>query len=669
MTTTDCKERFRELVHPQERILDEDLASLQKMPDSTRIERYNTLKSNEEEFLWEFTKDCPDFLTSEEEDVVRSKFRLARLLIAASLYDEGDLPRALEDDFIDEEMEAVVDFDRYKKFDALTEDQIEEKIRRMEGEVYELVKEYTSTQIANMDDLMDNPEVQQDVMERLLRRYEERREKIRQGFFIYVETHGLEHMVESIEDAVKAVADASRERETIREELRKELEDLSETVESEIRNQHRSIESEIRTLETRLASRTVSSDELRDELDRMQDQTRTLSGSQEEALEQLTEQIETTSEMQERLEDEIQKLEEAREEAMQAERETARQEATKLIENELESLHEQKGELEYEVEKLRLEREEIEVSRERLDEKRENLESKVEEIRESVEVDDSAEGLDGKNVVTKETARLFEMDYIGRFDITMREVEEIHTPDRTFEIPEGYWEGRSKYSENVANFYLDIPKDENPWSYPTGKKARYEITSSRFLGLSQTKEMVIEAIVHSNLDAYINNGFDATPAGLDDLLSVVNKVVREAEGRECPHLVGIASPTGWTDEVEEQVRNKEVARTRYSRYLSLCLVDLQNHELIYDETDELVRENTSLFEPPVNAERMKECEEVIRDEYVADVGTHSVLLEELVDEHGFDEHVVKRTFNSLEGEGVGDQLYLDEYGLSLEVEQ
>ena len=33
----------------------------------------------------------------------------------------------------------------------------------MKGEVYELVEEYTSTQIANMDDLIDNPEVQSDL--------------------------------------------------------------------------------------------------------------------------------------------------------------------------------------------------------------------------------------------------------------------------------------------------------------------------------------------------------------------------------------------------------------------------------------------------------------------------------------------------------------------------
>jgi len=97
---TDCQDWLNELTYTSEQILNEDLAALKRMPDRSRIERYNEIKSNEEEFSWEFGKECSDFLTGNEEDRLRGELRLARLLLAASLYSEGELPKALEGDLL-----------------------------------------------------------------------------------------------------------------------------------------------------------------------------------------------------------------------------------------------------------------------------------------------------------------------------------------------------------------------------------------------------------------------------------------------------------------------------------------------------------------------------------------------------------------------------------------
>jgi len=42
-------------------------------------------------------------------------------------------------------------------------------------------------------------------------------------------------------------------------------------------------------------------------------------------------------------------------------------------------------------------------------------------------------------------------------------------------------------------------------------------------------------------------------------------------------------------------------------------------------------------------------------------------LRDVVSEHGYDPEIVKRAFNRLEERGRGEQLYLDELGLSLAV--
>jgi hypothetical protein len=656
---TDCQEWLNEITYTAEQILNEDLAALKRMPDRSRIERYNDLKGEEEELNWEFGKECPDFLTSKEEDRLRGEMRLARLLLAASFYAEGDLPRAMENDFIKAELDAVVEFDRYKQFDALDEEQIESRIRRMEGEVYELVQEYTSTQIANMDELIDNPEVQQDVIERLVERYDDRRERIRQGFFVYVETHGMEHMVESIEEAVEAVADASSEREQIRTALREELQSLESSLESGFRQQRQQFETQLHRVERDLASETVDIDEIRREIDE-------LDGVDEDALSELQSAIDRTQALESKLDEKVEKLESARQAAEESE-DRAKEEATEIVIAELERLDDQRSELRAEIERLQREREQIEHARERFDDKRADLEAEVEEMRESIGSGES-DGIQGSDVVTSTTAKLFEMDYIGRFDTTMHEAQAIALPDGSFNVPDGYWQGRSQRRSDAPQMVrlLEDETGERVNQYPTNPTARYEITETRYLGLSEATEMIIEASVFSNLNAHAANGFDATAAGLDDLLEFVNEPVREAERKDIPYLLGIASPTGWTDQVEKKILEDEIARTHYSRQLSVCLVDLRDGTLIYDDTDSLVSDNIDLFKRSVNAEQVQDCVQTMRSKYIDGLGRDTIGLEEVAAECGFDQHVVKRAFSQLDSNGKAEQFYVADEGLAVE---
>lgn len=663
---SDCADRFRELTHEQEIVLTEDLAALQKIYERSRIERYNTLKINEEEFRWEFTKKCPDFLTESEIGRVRSSFRLARLLIVASFYKEGSVPAAMSDDFIEAELQAVVEFERYKQFDALSVEQIEDKIHRMEGEVYELVTEYTSTQIANIDDLLENPDVQQDLMERLLDRYEERREKIRRGFFTYVEAHGLEHMVESIEEAVQAVVDASDERERIRQELRQELDDLSQVIDKQFEHQQREIESELDALESQVTSKSVGPGEFRGQMDALKRRTDEIAETQQETLSELDQQIDHTVKLEGRIKAKINDLKEAKEQAKETERTQAQVEATEFIENELENLREERTELQSEISQLKRERESIETARDRLEERQESLESRVEEVEGSVE-STQPDGLDGESAVTATIARLLEMDYLGRFDITMEEAASIEMGDALFEVSEGYWDGRSERRSSRTRLSRLLDENQDLNRFPTNGVSRYEVTNSRYLGLARETEMVIEARVHAHLDAFATNGFDARPADLDDLLSIANEAVHEAELGVYTYLLGVASPTGWTDRVLEQIQDDEFARTRFSQHVSLCLIDLQDGTVVYDESDPVAAENASLFEPPVDAERIEDCVQTIRAEYVTDISQKTVLLRDVTEELGYDSHIVKRAFNRLEHGGAGEQFFVEDLGLTLEV--
>ncbi|TQQ79928.1 hypothetical protein EGH24_10625 [Halonotius terrestris] len=518
---TTCQDWLTDLTHTADQILNEDLAALKRMGESARIERYEQLQADEQELRWEFTKECDGFLTGAEEDRLRGELRLARLLVAASFYADGDVPEPIDGDFIDAELQAVVEFDRFKQFDALDDDQIEERIRRMDGEVAALIEEYASTQIANIDDLLDNPDVQQDVVERLLERYENRRERIRQGVFHYAETHGLDGVAAGFEgDAGDLVGDVGNAGDGANPS-----------------GQHGS----------------------------------------------------------------------------QPARGTPAQRGGAIPNH-------------------------------------------------------PGEERDGTDVVTAATARLFELDYLGRFETTMYETDQIALPDETFSVPSDYWDGRHGRRDKADRMetLLDDHAGGDLDAHPINPTARYEITAPKYFGLTTQTRMVIEATVYSHLETHAKHGYDATPAGVDDLVSTVGNSVREASDGGTPYLLGIASPTGWTEDVIDHVENDDLSRTRYGRQVSVCLIDLRRGELIYDDADPVVDDNTDLFKRAVHAEAVADCISLLREEYLNALGRDSVLLTAIVDDTEFDRHVVKQAFARIEADGGADQFYLDEHGLALD---
>jgi|APHM01.1.fsa_nt_gi hypothetical protein len=654
---TDCQSYLTELTYTAQQILDEDLAALGRMPERARIERYNDIKANEQELIYEYGRDCPDFLTASEEDRVRGDCRLARLLIAASFYADATVPQSLDNDFIEAELQAVVDFDRYKQFDILDQEQINKQIRRMEGEVYELVQEYTSTQIGDMDQLIQNPNVQQDVIERLVERYEDRHERIRQGFFTYVEAHGLEHMVEQIESAVEAVADATETREQVTTDVTKEVKRLSESIGDEYLQRKSQIDAELRDIEAELAGGTAEATELKDRLDSTEEL-----GSV--PVDELDAGIERVQELTDKLNETRQALETARKESSRAERPATRKEATQMLDAELERIDNKRNELYEQVNQLQRGREEMTASRDRVQRRQAELERRIDNLNTSA---GDINGIRGENVVTASTAALFEMDYIGRFDTSIREADCITLPEREFTVPEGYWSSRNvrQNQEPQMKSLLDDKEEEDVGAYPTNQTSRYEVTKSAYMGLSRTRELVIHASVYSHLEAYATNGFDGLPTGLDDVLDIVGEIVREAERQQVHHIVGIASPTGWTDRVHEHVDDTEFARTHYSQYVSVCFVDLRDGSLIYNKSDPLLTDNIELFERAISAEKLHKCVSIVRNEYLDSLGRDTVFAEEITTDHDFESHIVKRAFDRLESTDAAEQLYIEEDGLAL----
>ena len=520
---TDCQDWLTELTHTADRILNEDLAALQRMPELTRLDHYESITRDEEALRWEFTKECSGFLTSTEEDRLRGELRLARLLVAASFYADGEVPESIAGDFIEPELQAVVDFDRFKRFDTLDESQLEARIQRLDGEVTELLETYADSTVANIDSLLENPDVQQDVIDRLLDRYEQRRKRVRQAIFLYAETHGLDTLGGDL-----AVDDLDRQANTADDRL-----------------------------------------------------TATAGGGHDDVA------VDTTA-----------------------------QAATGRV----------------------------------------GADS-------TTQAADTADS----DTVTAATARLFELDYLGRFATSLSETETIQLPDEQVSIPDGYWEGRcSRRNERDRMAELLEPTGGDVAAHPVNPTARYTITDSKYFGLATETRMVIEATVYSHLSHHAQTGADDTPAGVDDLVAIVGEAVAEAADRTTPYLLGIASPTGWTERVVDYVQDDDLSRTRYEAAISVCLIDLQDGELIYDATDAVVAENAALFERAVQADAVADCVDTLRSRHLEGLGRETLLLTAAVEETGYDRHIVRQALSQLAADGDGEVFSMDEQGVAFE---
>lgn len=691
---TDINDTKQKLVYPAEQVLEKDLVDLRNLPSKRRRNLFNELNENRSEYEWEFYPEHQDVIPDRTKELDLTAFEAAKLMLATAIED-ANRTAAEEREFIEqfeaEEREFVREFDDFRrKFKNVSKDQLENDIKNREGEIYEFVEDELRQQTEMRSTLLNTQsnEIRGAIISYFQEEFDAFFGLANEAVFLYIKHHGLPNAIEEIVNAAEVAAEASTDREAIELQFEQKLDELAESVHHGLREQERSLRSELTDLRSKL-SEDLDSDRIETELSELRDRMEDISTQRQQDVQVIGDQLEDLEALESELASRIEELDEAREQAIDDLRDETKQQAGTLIEEELERMREQKSELAQEVTRLRNERERLETTGDRLDKEYDSLhqriestERRVDEEQESLEarIDDLSESIptgenetDGK-AIRAQLARLYERDYIGRFDTAIREAKAITLPDGdTFEVPERYWDDqRRSQSGNHRPIVEEALEDENaiPDNYPLGAYSVYRVIKRGLAGLTSETELVIEAVVKANLTAFAKNGFDARPAGVDDLLDVVNQTLAWSEMEDTPHLIGIASPTGWTEQIETLVRDEDFARTRFSSQVSICLVDIQEDELIYDANDRLVRENVELFQRKVDSERVAECIEMLRSEYIDDPTREFVSHYEIVSEHDFHPHVVKKGFEHFVERGVAREQYQEELqGLCLFIER
>lgn len=663
------RDDLRKLMRTTRKVLDKDLIDLQTETASKRRNWYSNIKEDKTQFENEFHDQYQDAMEGINEKKFIGEFDTALLFLHVASLEDSNAEPLDPAGFTDDEIQALRAFDKYRAFDVSDEVDLNERIKKKDEEIYQFVVQEVTEQKEQRGEIFESQfnDIRTSIMDYLGDEYAKREELSREAVGLYIAQHGLPDVVESIEEAVDTSLDAEETKQAIHNEVKELMEDFTGDIMASLHGQERSLMAEISGIQQEIETGDGELSQLESQIDSIGTKIEKLESSRRGEIDKLSSKIETLQTKRDQLDEKIDEIEqqhrEAAREAVEVAEETSANKSSKLIQNALEDLEEEREKLQAEVDHLERQREQSDSGTERLKEEFENISDRIDSIESSVRADDDNGGVDA---VQAADARLFELDYIGRIKSSLKNADSILLPDGdTFDIPRGYWSNGSHISVGDQRDQIeDLIENSNDISqYPLGRFIRGTLTDNGYLASSD--KLVIEATVLCHLEAYAKNGFDTAAAGISDLLDTVNSTFERADEINVPHIIAVASPTGWTDEVVNKVQRANLSRARFGEDVSIYLIDLKNDEIYYDQADDVLVGNKDIIEREEKHERVSNCKRLLRSDLISPT-TDSLLLQNVVDDSEYDASIVKETFESIAQTEEGE-LLTTEYGLAIDL--
>jgi hypothetical protein len=247
------------------------------------------------------------------------------------------------------------------------------------------------------------------------------------------------------------------------------------------------------------------------------------------------------------------------------------------------------------------------------------------------------------------------MNFLARFDTKMQAYPlKFYSPIERKEFVIRSWPEGAHVSISDQN------SPDSPWNV----QDRYVVSEKKH-GMfgEKVNKIIIEAITLNHLDEFDKYKFDSRSANLADFLNTVNRIIDKAEVGKYLHIIGIASPTGWDEKVQSEVKSTTFAHNYMSRFVSFCLIDSVTGEMIFNPADERIAKYIEYFIPEFNREKIEKVRQyIMRRLAVKDY----VVLDEAVNETKEPKAAVNKVFYDLHHEGKGKIKYIKEVGLVIQ---
>jgi hypothetical protein len=627
---------------------DMDLEKLKGIEDYIRRQWWDEIRRVEGEY---FSKFVPDGATN---SFLEANIAMSKLKLVVSFLDNDE--RCPEHGFKAEQMDFVRDFDEFKVYDILTEEEIAEYVRRGRADdrgIVRLAKDAAIKGYDQMDKIIGG-KIRGDLALAFKRIYSDRLKKMELAATEYIRKYGI-GPGGVWKDIEGAITKSVEEREKVIKELNQRLLELETRLKEgeEIKEKKEHLEGILRSLEREIVEKEAEKEVLGSRLREFEDEKREVWARYEKLKNAWNESIEELEARRRALDAQERELREAAERQKEELKETARS----AFEDELRNINWLREELARKEEELKVEREGLEYEKRGVEERLGKLRAIL-------------EGGEVKRFVTSDVAKIQELNYIGRFDIKMNELPKtIYDPIERRERKITRWSYRYKFDDaDKILSTLKVDYDEVTGTLPLNLRSRYVVAEKRYklFGKEETR-VIIEAAVLGHVRDYAENGFDTRSVTLSELLSVLTGYINRAEPGNYFHVLGIASATGFDENVLTHVNSGEFHKNFVSRYVSVCLVDLETGEVFYNESDERIRAYIDLFKPVFDEEKVR----AIKAYVIARLELKGfTVLDRVVAEatEGGEEgrRFAKKVFYALDKEGMGEVRYDKEFGVVIE---
>lgn len=571
-----------------------DLIEIETKSVEERLKIYNYLK----QLRSYYETNCISNLSFTEKARRLGYFDLALIKYSYTLKDQG-----LAKEFTDDEYTAFAKLDEFLNIDYVTPEEIATELFNRSGSIYDIIRRWYDEEMYEYDKLIDpkGKKIRQTLATALRNVYILRFEKIKKGIIEYFnkDPGAPRVLFHNYEDVIRKEYEAEMERLKIEENNKKIVEEKVGSLEKQLE----SLLEEKQRVEQYLAQLGISGG--KDLIDKIA----VAIGSFQQTIRELENDKRRLEEEKKKLEDLV-KASQSQVKAI-VDAEISKYEQTKA------KLESQISELQRLVDRLQLEKQE--------------LQSRMNEI---VNVSKSP------IAIKYDEARIMEVNFIGRFEIKMNSLP------RKFFDPIRREEFEVKNSKSYTVYKYE--EKEVPENFPRNTELTYVVRKNRIL--RDDLEVIVKAKFLTHIDDLKRTYYDSKRVSLSDILSYLDQAIEEARKGKVFYVIGIASPTGFSDDVKKYVSSDEFFRNFTSYYVSVILVDLLTGEIIYNKMDDRLKSFIDLYEPELEKEKMAKYKEMIKNELL----TYGyITLKKATQITGGTELMIKRIFAEIEQEGYG----------------
>lgn len=634
---------IKELLKPVDYVLGYDLAKLRREDTWKRKEMWNIIAINE----GKFEKGVCGEISREIIKEISGKFSLARLLLATVAYVKKEDDQIIKK-FNQVELNLLIDIEKFVVFENRPIEDSVGSIYRKENGLFELITEYYEKGYTNLDNIWEDQSVLLDLRRALNNRYGKIQKRIKEITIACIERYGLSWVKSSILVRVK---ESEQKRGEISRDAERRIEELESKLISyeSLGADNLSLKEKISRLDAQLIQKEIEKEAAQKALSSLESEKNGVVQKYSEIANLLKDQMKSIEIQRNELNKKVSELEKEG----QQYKEKMQEENQRIVENELREIALLKNELQNKENGLLAEKKQVELKKNEISEKLNQI----------------TEAIAGKpfRFIAREDAKLYELNYIARFDTKMHNFPlRLNNPldKKSYNITS--WESHYHFDsreEVLSSENLNYAETEA--KNPLNIRSVFLVEEKRFKQFGEKiKKMAIEAVSYNHIRDYVNYGFDTNRATLSEFLILLSKSINSAEKGNYFHVIGIASPTGWDERVIKEINSGDFSHNYVSMHISVCLIDSVTGEVYYNRLDHRIAGFIDFFKPEFNTEKVERLKKQILELFMM---KDYVVFDDLLKETMEERTIAIKAFYDLEKEGKGKTRYVKHVGLVLEV--